>query len=69
VAVFGSTGLTDVASHEALSAKLGFALQQSTRLGDALLAAKQALGPDSDRRDVLIGTELLGDPTLWIGGR
>jgi len=57
--------LTTVASHQALSAALLPRLVSGALLGDAVVAAKRelAIGQPA-RRDVIIGTALLGDPAM-----
>lgn len=64
-AAFGATALTTVASHQALSAALLPRLVSGALLGDAVVAAKRelAIGQPA-RRDVIIGTALLGDPAM-----
>jgi Peptidase family C25 len=67
-AVMGSSTLLDTSSAEALAAELAPLLAQPGRsIGDAILAAKQALAAKHpERLDALLGWTLLGDPALVI---
>ena len=64
-AAFGSTALTEVASHAALGNLLFPELATGTRVGDAVLAAQRRVALASpERRDAWLGTALLGDPAM-----
>jgi DNA gyrase inhibitor GyrI len=67
-AVLGSATLLDTASAERLTQELAPRLAMpGTRIGDAVLEAKRALGSVVPRPlDALLGWTLLGDPTLVI---
>jgi Peptidase family C25 len=65
VAVIGSAALADADHAWAFGAEFLRATANSPRLGDALLAAQRATWQnDPDAVDVILGTTLLGDPTL-----
>lgn len=64
-AVLGASGLTEVASDQALAEAVYRRLAvPGTRLGDALQGAKEELS--SSYRDVQLGMTLLGDPALVV---
>lgn len=66
-AVIGATALTETSADVALGSRLLRQLNRGGRLGDILLAAKQKLASErADMVDVLLGTSLLGDPTLRV---
>jgi len=67
-AVLGATTLTEDIDENDLAALLAPRIAQpGTTLGQAILAAKQALGGDrAARADVLLGWTLLGDPALVV---
>ena len=66
-AVIGVSTLTEVEAHQALGDVLYPRLLPGTRIGDALLAAKQALaGQSGIIRDILLASMLLGDPAMPI---
>jgi hypothetical protein len=66
--VLGATTLTE-ARHERDLAKLVYQrlFQPGMTLGEAVLAAKQAYGAEyPERRDVILGWNILGDPAIVI---
>lgn len=66
--VLGATTLTD-ATHERDLAKLVYEglFNPGTTLGEAVLLAKQAYGAEyPERRDVILGWNILGDPAVVI---
>lgn len=64
-AAFGSTALTEVASHVALGGELYPHLAAGARLGDVVLAAQRSVAAGApSRRDAWLGTALLGDPAM-----
>jgi uncharacterized repeat protein (TIGR01451 family) len=67
-AVFGATTLTEASSDLELARRLFAQLAEPGRtLGEALLEAKRQLATEEpDRLDVLLGSSLLGDPTLGV---
>lgn len=66
-AVIGVSTLTEVAAHQALGQLLYPQLVPGLRIGDALLAAKRALGGQQGIiRDILLASTLLGDPAMPI---
>ena len=68
VAVLGASALTESSSEIAFARLLADELSRpGIRLGDAITAAKQALGRETaDYSDVVIGWTLLGDPALKL---
>lgn len=66
-AVIGVSTLTEVEAHRALGDLLYPQLAPGTRIGDALLAAKQSLaGQQGIIRDILLASALLGDPAMPV---
>lgn len=66
-AVIGVSTLTEVEAHQALGDVLYPQLTPGTRIGDALLAAKQSLaGQPGIIRDILLASALLGDPAMPV---
>lgn len=66
-ATIGSTGLADAVVEEMLAAELLSALDDSVRVGDALLHAQQQLGVNRPHdKTTALGAVLLGDPTLKL---
>ncbi|MGE3298641.1 MAG: C25 family cysteine peptidase, partial [Porticoccaceae bacterium] len=66
-AVIGVSTLTEVEAHQALGDVLYPQLAPGTRIGDALLAAKQSLaGQQGIIRDILLASALLGDPAMPV---
>lgn len=71
VAVLGATTLTEARSERALSLQVFRRLfAPGTTLGDVVLEAKRALAAAESPAvlDVLVGWNLLGDPTLGLSG-
>ena len=66
-AVIGASALTETSSDLQLGRLLLPALTNGERLGDAMVSAKQTLNISNPNMiDVLLGTSLLGDPTLRL---
>jgi len=66
-AVMGATTLTSGSSDSLLAGLVTPHLASpGMTIGDAIVTAKQQIGPEAGRLDVLIGWTLLGDPALVI---
>lgn len=66
-AVIGASALTETSSDVSMGQLLLPALTTGARLNDAMVSAKQALNQSNPGMiDVLLGTSLLGDPTLRL---
>jgi hypothetical protein len=65
--VIGASSITESENDRQLSERLLSALSQHQRVGDALVAAKRDLAQGNPTLvDVLMGTTLLGDPSLRL---